>query len=251
VEPAPVLPAGHRLLLRESMGSTNAEAIRLAGAGETGPLWIVAERQTAGRGRSGRPWTSEPGNLFASLLVTLPGHVAPSAFQLSLVAGVAVHEAIRAAGGLPQDVPLRLKWPNDILIGTGKVCGILVESSHSAQGLAAVIGIGVNITSQPAGTAQPATHLGLHGAPPDRLKLLEAIAEAVAGWLGRWQEGIGFATVRAAWLERAGPIGERCSVHVADTRAEGRFAGLDLDGALLMDIDGRRERVSFGDVSLG
>src|SRR5215472_12224070 len=100
----------------DEIDSTNTEAMRRAVAGERGPLWIAARRQTRGRGRSGRHWLSEPGNLYASLLITLecqPG----VAQQLSLVAGVAVVDAIRtAAGGLGKPEGLRLKWPNDVLI---------------------------------------------------------------------------------------------------------------------------------------
>jgi BirA family biotin operon repressor/biotin-[acetyl-CoA-carboxylase] ligase len=118
----------YRSLILDSVGSTNREAFALAEAGETGPLWIMARRQTAGRGRADRPWVSVPGNLHASLLIQL--ECLPGALpQLSLVAGVAVVDAIRhATGGGPAD--LRLKWPNDVLIGQAKCAGILSDASR-------------------------------------------------------------------------------------------------------------------------
>ena len=121
----------YRSLILDSVGSTNRETFALAEAGETGPLWIVARRQTAGRGRADRHWVSVPGNLHASLLVQL--NCPPGAMpQLSLVAGVAVVDAIRqATGGGPAG--LRLKWPNDVLIGQAKCAGILVETSRPPQ----------------------------------------------------------------------------------------------------------------------
>src|SRR5262245_60658958 len=117
--------ATHNVVTFPTLDSTNAEALRRALAGEMGPLWIVAERQTGGRGRSGRSWLSEPGNLHASLLTVLPVS-APEAAQLSLVAGVAAVDAIRVAMSLPKDDALRLKWPNDVLITRAKAGGILV-----------------------------------------------------------------------------------------------------------------------------
>jgi BirA family biotin operon repressor/biotin-[acetyl-CoA-carboxylase] ligase len=117
----------YRSLILDSVGSTNREALALAEAGETGPLWIVARRQTAGRGRADRRWVSVPGNLHASLLIRLDCPP-PTMPQLSLVAGIAVVDAIRhATGGGPAG--LRLKWPNDVLIGQAKCAGILVETS--------------------------------------------------------------------------------------------------------------------------
>ncbi len=120
-----------RSLILDQVGSTNREAFALAEAGEAGPLWIMARRQTAGRGRADRHWVSVPGNLHASLLTQLPS---PSGAlpQLSLVAGVATVDAIRqATGGGPAG--LRLKWPNDVLIGRAKCAGILIETSGPPQ----------------------------------------------------------------------------------------------------------------------
>ena len=238
----------YRVARLDAVDSTNAEAMRRAQAGEPGPLWILADVQTAGRGRNGRSWSSEPGNLHASLLVTL-ALPQPRAYQLALVAGVAVVDALRAALQ-PAPPDLELKWPNDILVDGAKAGGILVESSTGPAGLAAVIGIGLNVASHPEGLDRPATHLAAHAGSPKPPALLDTIAETLATWLVRWDEGRGFAAVREAWLNRAHPIGERMGINTGTERVVGSFRGLDADGALLIDTDGRIRRFTFGDVSL-
>src|SRR5215813_12480691 len=144
--------AGVRLNAHELLGSTNAEALRLASQGERGPLWVTAARQSAGRGRRGRSWVSEPGNLFASLLLTEP---APPEHwpELSFVAALAIHDAIAdlAPSVRPQ---LAVKWPNDLLLGEAKFAGILSEA-EGAQTV--VVGIGINCTSHPSVSDYPAT----------------------------------------------------------------------------------------------
>lgn len=231
-----------------SLDSTNVEALRRAAAGERGPLWIVADEQTAGRGRVGRTWVSEPGNLHASLLVTLPAP-APKAYQLSLVAGIAVFDAIGAAmGAAPEG--LHLKWPNDILIGAEKAGGILIESTTTSDGLAAVIGIGIDIASVPPGLGRPATYLAAHGAHPSPEVLLHHIATAAEAWLAIWDGGSGFPAIREAWLKRAHPLGERMSIDTGTERSVGAFRGLDGEGALILETETGPHRFTFGDVTL-
>lgn len=237
-----------RVVALSTVDSTNAEAMRRAQAGVSGPLWIVAEEQTAGRGRSGRAWTSDAGNLHASLLVTL-ALPQPKAYQLALVTGVAVFDALQAIMA-PAPQELRLKWPNDILIGGAKTGGILIESSTNAAGLAAIIGIGVNIASHPEGLDRPVTHLAAHGAYLEPRELLNSISGTLAAWLAVWDEGRGFAAVREAWLTRAHPLGERMSINTGTEHVVGTFQGLDADGALLIAADGSVRQFTFGDVSL-
>jgi BirA family biotin operon repressor/biotin-[acetyl-CoA-carboxylase] ligase len=242
------VPRTIRTLVLDEAGSTNQEALARAAAGDAGPLWIMARRQTAGRGRAGRRWDSEPGNLHASLLVRLgcPAAVVP---QLSLVAGVAAHDAIAQAGG---GVPgLRLKWPNDVLVGAAKCAGILAESVSDKESVIAVIGVGINIASHPTDLGREATDLAAHGVQVSPDAMLDHLGTCMQSWLARWDEGRGFAGVRAAWLERAGAIGETCTAHTGTERIAGAFAGLDEAGALLiMDGAGRRRTVTFGDVAL-
>ena len=246
------LPAGYALSHLTETDSTNAEAMRTALKGERGPLWILADRQTAGRGRDGRAWTSLAGNLHASLLFS-PSCSVQHAAGLALVAGVAAIDAIRAAKTGTSPPALRLKWPNDILIGSAKVGGILIESTThgSRDRLTVVIGVGINLATAPPDLAGFATSLAAHGLALSAGEALSLLAEAMDTWLKVWDEGAGFDRVRAAWLERAGPLGEPLSVHGAAGPIEGRFAGLDPDGALLITgSDGHERRIRFGDVTL-
>ena len=250
--PAPGLPSGYRLVHLAETQSTNADAMRIGLAGEQGPVWVVADRQTGGRGRSGRSWVSEPGNLFASLMIS-SGCTPARAGQLSLVAGIAVLDAIREAGAIAPGPALRLKWPNDILIGKAKTGGILVESSAraGASGLLIVVGVGLNLVSAPPGLGRDATNLAAHGLALSPDRALCFLAGAMDAWLKTWNEGEGFDRVREAWLERAGPLGEPLTVNTGASPVEGRFAGLDGEGALLLALeDGSERRFTYGDVTL-
>ena len=138
--------AGVRHRTYDTLGSTNAEALALARAGERGPLWITAQSQSAGRGRRGSTWVSPPGNLYASLLLSEPSPK-PLAPQLSFVAALALHDALCDCA--PRLGPLfKLKWPNDVLLGPDKLAGILIEG-ESEPAFAVVIGFGVNCASHP------------------------------------------------------------------------------------------------------
>lgn len=251
----PTLPPGYRLLALDEIDSTNAEGMRLAAAGETGPLWIWAGAQSVGRGRSGRSWASVPGNLYASLLTRL--ECPPDAVhQLSLLAGVAVHDAIRtAASGSGRELPgLRLKWPNDVLIDGGKLAGILPESTFipGSGRRVVVIGIGINLASHPSNLGRAVSHLAAHGCVITPAAMLGSLAAALDDWLGRWDNGSGFGSVREAWLQRAGPSGEPITINTGRETVEGSFLGIDADGALVLgDLSGVRRRFTYGDVALG
>jgi BirA family transcriptional regulator, biotin operon repressor / biotin---[acetyl-CoA-carboxylase] ligase len=237
--------AGVRLMSYDVLGSTNAEGLTRARAGEVGPLWITATRQTAGRGRRARPWASEPGNLYASLLLT--DVAAQHAPQLSFVAALAVHDALGAVAPRLR-ARLKLKWPNDVLVDGLKVCGILIEA-ESGEGFALVIGIGVNCASHPTATAFPASNLTGAGArvPPE--DLFEAIARAMQARIAQWCCGAGFAGIRAEWLERAAGIGEMIRVRLPERELAGRFETLDETGRLMLRLPGGgREAITAGEV---
>lgn len=239
---------GQRLIHLAETGSTNSEALRRALAGELPPFWVLTDRQAEGRGRSGRKWSSIEGNLFASCLMRL-GRPAPRAFQMSLVAGLALYDAVRADA--PATLPLRLKWPNDLLIGSAKAGGILIESTQGQQGMDVVIGIGLNIQDHPRDIPAQVTHLRQYGDFPEPRRFLDGLAAAMAGWFERWRGGEGFDAIRAAWLDRAGPAGEPISINAGDGPVAGRFKGLDSEGALLLiDREGREHRYTVGDVTL-
>ena len=134
------------LLLLDQIDSTNAEARRRAEAGETGPLWIAARRQTGGRGRRGRAWESNTGNLFATLLMTTPRPPAEAA-QVTFVAALAVADLLDSYA--PPSL-VTIKWPNDVMLAGEKASGVLVESgAHPSGGLWLAVGIGVNLAHAP------------------------------------------------------------------------------------------------------
>jgi BirA family transcriptional regulator, biotin operon repressor / biotin---[acetyl-CoA-carboxylase] ligase len=239
--------AGVRLLAHDEIDSTNAEALRLMRQGEHGPLWITAERQSAGRGRRGRKWISVPGNLHASLLLSNPGPVEHWP-QLSFVAALAVHDAVVEVA--PEVRPmLELKWPNDLLLSGAKFAGILIEGEGKEEEGAVAIGIGVNCTAHPAGAAYPATDLAAGGARVTAATLFAALSVKMQGRLAQWNSGNGFATIRADWLARAAGLGETIHIALADRELSGRFEGLDDAGCLvLIAPDGAKTVVAAGDV---
>lgn len=231
-----------------SLVSTNDEALRLAHAGEAGGLWVVAETQSGGRGRQGRAWISPPGNLYASLFLKLPGHLAGRAPELGFVSGVALATTLRALLG--GDRRLRIKWPNDILFDGAKLSGMLLESSPLQDGaLACVIGIGVNCGSHPEGLDYPATDLAAIGTmlhEPETL--LARLSPELARWLAVWAEGAGFEAVRAEWLQLAAGIGDPIRFAGAQRTFEGIFRTIDGHGRLVVDTQRGPTTVEAGDV---
>ena len=237
--------AGVRLIAHEVLVSTNAEALSLAGRGERGPLWITAGRQSGGRGRRGRTWVSEPGNLFASLLLT---DVAPAEHwpELAFVAALAIHDAVaEAAPALrPQ---LFIKWPNDLLLAGKKFSGILIEG-EGGQG-AVVVGIGVNCVSHPADTDYPATDLAAAGASVTAEALFTGLSAKMLGRIAQWNAGEHFSTIRADWLARAAGRGDLIRVRLADQELVGRFEDVDDAGRLVLSLpEGGRKTIAAGDV---
>ena len=218
-------------------GSTNADL--LASPDWPEGRWLVAERQTAGRGRLSRDWRSPAGNLHASTVVALrPGD--PPATGLALLTGVALAEAL--ALFLPAGAPLMLKWPNDVLLDGAKCAGILLERASERV----VVGVGANLAHAPDLPDRPTAALAEHAPPPAPAVLGEALAERFAHWLGRWRmEGV--APVRSAWLALAHPLGT--AITISESGETGLFAGLAEDGALrLTRADGATETVRAGDV---
>jgi BirA family biotin operon repressor/biotin-[acetyl-CoA-carboxylase] ligase len=237
--------AGARHIVYETLGSTNAEALALARTGERGPLWISARSQSAGRGRRGSHWVSPPGNLYATLLLTEPS--APGAApQLSFVAALALHDAVAAAAP-PLGPALKVKWPNDLLVGPAKLAGILIEG-ESDPVFAVAIGIGVNFAAHPSEVAYPATDLAANGALVAPDALLAQLAAAMQRRLAQWDRGLGFAGIRADWLKRAAGLGEILRVRLSARELSGRFQGLDEAGRLLLEQDNGVTTITAGEV---
>jgi BirA family biotin operon repressor/biotin-[acetyl-CoA-carboxylase] ligase len=234
-----------RHIALDQAGSTNAEALARARAGERGPLWITAATQTAGRGRGGRAWVSPPGNFYGTLLLTEPCEIA-HAPQLAFVAGLALYDAV--ANCAPQVVPnLALKWPNDLLLGGAKLAGILIES-ELAPVLTLAIGIGVNCAAHPEDTPYPATDLAAAGANVAPATLFASLASAMQRRLDQWSSGSRFAAIRSDWLARAAGLGQPITVRLPGRTFTGSFEGLDEAGRLLVTQDGETSVITAGEV---
>jgi BirA family transcriptional regulator, biotin operon repressor / biotin---[acetyl-CoA-carboxylase] ligase len=224
----------------ETLDSTNEEARRLAKNGERGPLWIAAREQTAGRGRRGRAWISESGNLFATLL--RPVTTSLSA-QLGFVAGLAAADSIAAHA---PGAEVALKWPNDVLLNGKKVAGILLEAlGHDSL----AIGIGINLAHYPPDTEVPSISIAaVMGKQPDLDGTLLRLASAMTAWYEICLRQ-GFQPIRKAWLLRSSGLGHAIRARLADSERDGVFEDLDEDGALLLrDSAGTLTRITAGDV---
>ncbi|HWY60636.1 MAG TPA: biotin--[acetyl-CoA-carboxylase] ligase [Rhizomicrobium sp.] len=234
-------PAGLRD--HAELDSTNDEARRLAQAGESGPLWITAARQTAGRGRRGRQWQSAEGNLAATLLIR-PARPKAEWAQLSFVAAIAVADM---TAPMAPSATIAVKWPNDVLAEGRKLAGILLETA----GEALAIGIGVNLNAHPSDTEFPAISLAALGAKlPSPEGAMALLAPGFAGWYDQW-ESAGFAPIRDAWLARAAGLGQRIRARLADTERVGVFEGIDAQGALLLNEGSRTRAIAAGEVFFG
>lgn len=246
----PLWPEGVARHVLDRVDSTNAHAISLA-PGLTGPAWVIAGEQTAGRGRRGRPWISPRGNFYGSLILR-PEGPADQVALYSFVAALALRDACVALTDLP--AAFSLKWPNDVLLNGGKLAGILLESSGAAGRVShLVIGIGINLIGAPPveavepGAVPPVSLLaetGLRIAPE---RFLTHLAAAFAHWQGVLETG-GFAPIRSAWLDHAARLGEVIRARTGQTERRGRFETIDASGALVLNIDGRCEAIPAADV---
>lgn len=241
------------VLILDETDSTNAEARRRAEAGEAGPLWITARRQTAGRGRRGRKWESESGNL-ASTLLLLTRKSPAEAAQLTFAASLAV------ADFLDRYVPpalVTIKWPNDVLLDGRKTSGILIESGPAPSGgLWLAVGIGVNLNRTPGDTERPATCIAEHlsqcvAAPPTVDEAAKALAETFGVWLDRWTT-LGFQPILDAWTARTPGLHGPCTARLANETLAGVADGVEADGSLRLKLpDGSLRIISAGDVFFG
>lgn len=215
--------------------------------GDPGKLWITADSQASGRGRQGRTWISEPGNLYASLLLIDPAD-AKDLGTLPLAVSLAVRDAVAAAA--PElDRLLTIKWPNDILLDGAKLAGILLESAMVGARRAVVIGCGVNCRHAPPPGEYPVTRLSDHGAEIHPHDLFRHLAEAMEVRLRQWDGARGKAAIVADWTGNASGVGQTITLRLPGRSLSGRFAGLDDDGLLLLDRPGHEVlRVSAGEV---
>lgn len=229
-------------------GSTNADLLARLASGEaiSEGYWLRAERQSSGRGRSGRQWVSDEGNLYTSTVVNLREND-PPAHTLSLVTGIAVYETLK--GQLTHGADIFLKWPNDVLVRNAKIAGILLERSGSSV----VVGIGVNVTFAPDLAGRETTAIRLvnsrNGNGPEQV--LEFLAKEMAYALSQWRSD-GLPALLDRWTGRAFPIGTRLSVHESEaSQVHGFFEGLDGNGALVLRLaNGALRTIHAGDVAV-
>jgi BirA family biotin operon repressor/biotin-[acetyl-CoA-carboxylase] ligase len=238
-----------RLEVLEEAGSTNTELVARAASGWPDRSVLVTDTQTAGRGRLGRSWTAPPGTSLAISVLVRPAIPRDRYGWLSLLAGAAMTQAVRSLGAVPD-----LKWPNDVLIGGRKVCGVLAEALPDGSG--AVLGAGLNHRIPAEALPVPtATSLLAEGVPDDPDAAVAAYLERLAALLDAF-EGAGGdperSGLRAAVEAVCGTIGAPVSVQLPDGRAvTGRATGLDDDGRLIVaqDRDPSPLVVAAGDVT--
>lgn len=257
--------SGYRLVGAETVGSTNAEALAAAAAGDPGGLWFAALEQTAGRGRRGRPWISPRGNLAASLLI-VPDAGPDLVATLGFVAGVALNRAlaevlpkglvrlgIDGADSADGNGRIALKWPNDVLADGAKLAGILLEGTRTPDGRhAIVIGCGVNVVAAPEGLPYPATSLRDLGVDRPTQTVFEALGEAWVETFALWDDGRGVAAVLALWRGAAAGIGAPVAVTQDGVVRRGLFETIDEAGRLVIrDAAGERITITAGDVHFG
>ena len=246
------LPAPFRVEVVESAPSTNALVSERARAGEAEGLVVVAEHQTAGRGRLDREWVTPPRAAVTMSLLLRP-RAAPARWPLlGLLTGLAVAEGVAAVGG----PPVSLKWPNDVLAHDGlKVAGLLLERVDGGTGAAAVVGVGLNVSTTraelPVPTAGSLVTAGM--VDPDRSALTHALVSAVAHHYSDWDRSEdparADARLLAQYAERCDTLGRRVEVHLPTGEVlAGEATGLGAGGSLVVDDDSGPHQVQTGDV---
>ena len=230
----------------ESLPSTNTELARLASEGAPEGVSVVADEQTAGRGRLQRAWSSPKGaGLYFSLLLrpTIPQNYWP---LITFMAAIAVGDALREAAALETDI----KWPNDLLSGERKICGILAEAMDTPAGRAVILGIGINLTQSafPPELENVATSVAqASGRPVEREPILAALLDALSRWYALLENP---AQIVDAWSNRSSyAIGKLVQVSNGDDVWQGTTCGVEPDGALrLRTSSGEIKIVRAGDV---
>jgi BirA family biotin operon repressor/biotin-[acetyl-CoA-carboxylase] ligase len=224
----------------DKIGSTSDEARRLAQEGAPHGTAVHADEQTAGRGRFSHTWFSPPGNLYLSVVLRT-GQPAGRTAELSFLAALAVADTVEAL--LPRQTRAMLKWPNDVLVNGAKIAGILLEQVDDAT----VMGIGVNVLEAPSNVSYKTTTIVANGG----IASVDGARDILLDRLGRhfavWQAD-GFVPIREQWLGRSYPVGAAIRVNSGGQPVAGHFAGMDVDGALLLDTPQGRQRIVAGEV---
>ncbi len=243
-------PQGYGLHVLQEVDSTLNEAARIAPTA-TGPVWIMAHRQTAARGRRGRAWANPQGNLAATLLLRPEGSPETAALR-SFVAALSLYDACVAVTG--RAAGLSLKWPNDVLLNGGKLAGILLESTGQGRVMSHLaIGIGVNLSEAPGadrvepGAVRPVSLLSETGALATPEDFVTELAAAYAKYERQFTT-YGFEPIRAAWLSRAARLGEVITARTVSTETVGTFETVDAGGNLVLNTAKGRVSIPAADV---
>jgi BirA family transcriptional regulator, biotin operon repressor / biotin---[acetyl-CoA-carboxylase] ligase len=232
-------------------GSTNADLVASAQRGALAGSVLIADYQSAGRGRLGRAWTAPPGSSIAMSALLRPA-ASPSRWTwLPLVVGLSVAEALRRTAG----AWAVLKWPNDVLVGEQKLCGILAERVDTKDGPACVIGMGINVWLTAAELPVPtATSLAVLADTvpeihvPARTELIVAVLDQLEQAYRRWESSADQSSLRATYLARCDTIGRTVRVVLADRELEGVAQSIDADGRLIVRTSSGTEAIGAGDV---
>ena len=238
-----------KILRFDSLPSTNTELARLASEGAEEGVSVVADEQTAGRGRLQRAWSSPKGaGLYFSILLrpTIPLDHWP---LITFMAALAVGDALNEAAGVETDI----KWPNDLLSGERKICGILAEAIETPSGRAVIVGIGINLTQSafPSELTDVATSVSqVSGREPEREAIIAALLRALSRWYSLLTEPDGREKIVAGWSSRSSyATGKLVQVSNGDEIWQGTTCGVEPDGALRLETgNGEIKRVRAGDV---
>ncbi len=240
----------------EETGSTNADLAAAARSGAPSGTVLVADHQTAGRGRLGRTWTAPPGSGFALSVLLRPAAPLERWTWLPLLAGLAVSDALRQQTGLPAEV----KWPNDVLVLGRKLCGVLAERVDTDDGPAVVLGMGVNVHLRadelpvPSATSVDLARaeLGVAGVPVTRTSIVSGVLRCLERDLQRWQEvssGDSADGIALAYRERCTTLGREVRISLSDgSSVEGVAEDVDGAGRLVLRTAEGPRTFGAGDV---
>ncbi|MGE3303577.1 MAG: biotin--[acetyl-CoA-carboxylase] ligase [Hyphomonadaceae bacterium] len=235
------------LLIFEEIDSTNEEARRRAASSDAGPVFLLARRQTAGRGRRGRSWTTLPGNLFLTYLGAT-AHPPAMIALLGFAAGLALWDFCESVA----PGRARLKWPNDLLLDGAKAAGVLLESgAMEDERNWFAVGVGFNLAGAPGDAGQPAAALrdvlATETVPPPPEAVATDFAARLAGWAAILERD-GFAPLRTAWAKAAHGLGGPVAIDLGGERIAGRALGLSAAGEFEIETEAGVRRIAAGDL---
>ena len=229
--------------------STNSEALKLAKSTDR-PTFVVAKKQTNGRGRIDRSWADLSGNFSGSILIIIDEDLQNLALR-SFVAALSVFDAIDQKIGKEHE--LLIKWPNDLLLNGKKICGILLETRNFGTISALVIGIGINLLSSPKldktqnVIIKPGSILGETGVKLDPIDFSESIAHHYALRENQFRT-MGFSKIREVWMDRAAKLGKKITARTPNFEYQGIFDSVDEKGQLIIINNGEKKKIAAAEI---